>query len=126
VKCSEGLSNRVSDIIRKYIDHMKFAAYMPFSFITFFHVLLVPFFYDCIYGFMFCMVLFNFVSYVFSFVNSCIRITMYVLCSIFCFIVFFYVLFECKCVLYYCHLLSTQLQLTNIPNYQYQYIFIAT
>jgi hypothetical protein len=33
---------------------------------------------------------------------------------IFCFIVVFYVLVVCKCVPYYCHRVSTQLQLTNI------------
>jgi hypothetical protein len=60
------------------------------------------------------MLLFNFVSYVFLFFCLCILIVMYVLFCIFCFIVMFCVLFVCKCVLYYCHRVSTQLQLTNI------------
>jgi len=39
---------------------------------------------------------------------------MYVPFCVFCFILLFCVLFVCKCVLYYCHWESTQLQLTNI------------
>ena len=44
LKCIEGLSNRVSNIIIRYTDGMKFAAFMAVPFNTFFHILLVPFF----------------------------------------------------------------------------------
>jgi len=37
-----------------------------------------------------------------------------VICVVLLLFVLFYVLFMCKCVLYYCHRVLTQLQLTNI------------
>ena len=49
VKCSESLSNRVSNTIRRYIGHMKFAACMTFSFTIFLRVLLVLFLSPCIW-----------------------------------------------------------------------------
>ena len=45
-------------------------------------------------------------------------------CVVLCIVCFvsFYVLFVCKCVLYYCHRVKTQLQLTNI-SYHYPPVY---
>jgi len=40
--------------------------------------------------------------------------TLVVICVVWLLFALFYVLFVCKCVLYYCHWVTTQLQLTNM------------
>ena len=63
---------------------------------------------------MFRMRMFNFVNYVFLLFWLCFLTVMYAPFCVFCFVVLFCVLFVCKCVLYYCHRVATQLKLTNI------------
>jgi hypothetical protein len=80
--------------------------------------------YHCMYGCMFCMLLFNFVNYVILLLCLCIVIVMYVLFW-FCFTVSFCVLFVCQFVLCYCHRVSTHLQLTEHILYIRCYIWTA-
>ena len=58
-----------------------------------------------------CMFLFNFVNYFFYYIFVFLLLCVFL--SVFCPIVSFCVLSVCKCVLYYCHRVSTQAQLTE-------------
>jgi hypothetical protein len=60
------------------------------------------------------MLLFNCVNYVFLLLCLCILGVMYVIFCVFGFTVLCCVLFVCKRAMYYCHRVSTQLQLTNV------------
>jgi hypothetical protein len=60
---------------------------------------------------------------IYYFVTVIILIVMDVPFWVFCFILLFCALFVCKCVLYYRHLVSTQLQLTNISYHQLCVLF---
>jgi hypothetical protein len=59
----------------------------------------------------YCYVIYFYYYVTCSFVSLIILIVMYVLFCVFCHIVLFCVLCMCKCVPYYCHRVSTQLQL---------------
>jgi hypothetical protein len=66
---------------------MKFAAFMAVSFITFFHIRLVPFFiivYMVVCFVCFCLIMYFYrYVYVFLLLCLCILIVMYVLCILF-------------------------------------------
>ena len=87
MKWSEGLSNWVSIIIRRYTDHKKFHC--------FFHIIWVPFFiivYMAVCFVCFCSIL----QIMYSYCYICSVLFILFHCVLLCIVL-------CKCVLYYCH-----------------------
>jgi hypothetical protein len=56
---------------------------------------------------------------------SCSTYCLFLCCSVYCLFLCRSVLFVCKCVLYNCHQVATQLQLTNISNIYISNIYIS-
>jgi hypothetical protein len=75
-KCSEGVSKWVSTIVRRCIDHTKFADCVALSCITLFCILLVTFCHF-IYGYVFCVFVFDCVNFVLLLLCLCIVIVIH-------------------------------------------------
>ena len=106
MKWSEGLSNMVSIIVRRYEVCCLYGLFV-------YHILSCSFgsiLYHCVYGCMFCVFLFNSINYVFLLLCLCVLIVMFMY---YCYVrsvlgipFHCFLCIVCKCVLYYCHRVS--------------------
>ena len=133
VKWSEGLSNRISIITRRFTDLWGLLFISLFHLPHFFRILLflfciiVRFVRFCLilkitYSFCYIVYYYCYVMYYYRYIYAflclclCVLTVMYVPFWVFCFMVLFCVLLLCNCVLYYSHRVPIQLQLTNISS----------